>query len=103
MPLYGGIALHANTRVVVLRNEQDQVLYHRRFAHHLPAILEPCAPSRADIEGRVVESTSNWYGLVDGLLEAGDRGHLATPAAMQHYSGRQYTDDHADARGLAQG
>lgn len=41
MPLYGGIALHANTRVVVLRNEQDQVLYQRRFAHHLPAILEP--------------------------------------------------------------
>lgn len=50
-----------------------------------------------------MESTSNWYGLVDGLLEAGDRGHLATPAAMQHSSGLQYTDDHADARWLAQG
>ena len=30
MPLYGGIALHANNRVVVLRNEQDQVISHQR-------------------------------------------------------------------------
>jgi transposase len=41
MPLYGGIDLHANNRVVVLLNEQDQVIYQRRFANHLPTILEP--------------------------------------------------------------
>jgi hypothetical protein len=27
MSLYGGIDLHANNRVVVLLNEQDQVMY----------------------------------------------------------------------------
>jgi transposase len=34
-------------------------------------------------------------------MEADSRVHLATPAAMQQYSGLKYTDDHADARWLA--
>jgi transposase len=87
MPLYGGIDLHANNSVVVLLNEQDQVIYQRRLANHLPAILEAFAPYQADITGVVVESTYNWYWLVDGLMEAGYRVHLANPAAMQQYSG----------------
>ena len=90
MPLYGGIDLHANNSVVVLLNEQDQVIYQRRLANHLPEILESFAPYQADITGVVVESTSNWY-----------RVHLANPAAMQQYSGLKYTNDHSDARWLA--
>jgi transposase len=45
--------------------------------------------------------THNWYWLVDGLMEAGYRVHLANPAAMQQYSGLKYTNDHSDARWLA--
>ena len=101
MPLYGGIDLHANNSVVVLLNEQDQVIYQRRFANHLPEILEPFALYQADIQGIVVESTYNWYWLVDGLMEAGYRVHLANPTAIQQYSGLKYTDDHSDARWLA--
>jgi hypothetical protein len=48
-----------------------------------------------------IESTSNWYGLVDGWMEADDRVPLANPAAMHPYSGLQYTEDSADARWLA--
>ena len=40
-PLYGGIALHANHSVVVVLNEQDQGIYQRRLANHLPTLLEP--------------------------------------------------------------
>lgn len=101
MPLYCGIDLHANNSVVVLLNDQDQVIYQRRLANHLPAILEALAPYQADITGVVVESTYNWYWLVDGLMEAGYRVHLANPAAMQQYSGLKYTNDHSDARWLA--
>src|SRR5262249_61893318 len=101
MPLYSGIDLHANNSVVVLLNEQDQVIYQRRLANHLPEILEALAPYQADITGVVVESTYNWYWLVDGLMEAGYRVHLANPAAMQQYSGLKYTDDPSDARWLA--
>jgi transposase len=101
MSLYGGIDLHANNSVVVLLNEQDQVIYQRRLANHLPTILEALAPYQADLTGVVVESTSNWYWLVDGLMEADYRVHLANPAAMQQYNGLKYTDDHSDARWLA--
>src|SRR5262250_3142791 len=101
MPLYGGIDLHANNSVIVLLNEQDQVLYQQRVANHLPTILEPLAPYHSDLKGLVVESTYNWYWLVDGLMEADYRVHLANPAAIQQYSGLKHTDDHSDARWLA--
>ena len=101
MPLYGGIDLHANNRVVVLLTAQDEVLYQKRLPNDLATILEQLAPHRTEIQGLVVESTYNWYWLVDGLMEAGYRVHLANPAAMQQYSGLKYTNDHSDARWLA--
>jgi transposase len=100
MPLYGGIDLHANNSVVVLMNEQDEVIYQKRLPNDLPTILEQLAPYHADIEGLVVESTYNWYWLVDGLMEADYRVHLANPAAIQQYNGLKYSDDHSDARWL---
>jgi transposase len=54
-----------------------------------------------ELKGLVVESTYHWYWLVDGLLEADYRMHLANPAAIQQYSGLKYSDDHSDARWLA--
>src|SRR6516165_5202846 len=101
MPLYGGIDLHANNSVVVLLNDQDQVIYQQRLPNHLPTILAPLSLHHGEVEGVVVESTYNWYWLVDGLMEAGYRVHLANPAAMQQYHGLKYTDDHSDARWLA--
>src|SRR4029450_9118509 len=101
MSLYGGIDLHANNSVVVLLNDQDQVVYQKRLPNNLPTILEQLAPHHAEIEGLVVESTYNWYWLVDGLMEAGYRVHLANPAAIQQYNGLKYSDDHSDARWLA--
>jgi transposase len=100
MPLYGGIDLHANNSVVALMNEQDEVIYQKRLPNDLPTILEQLAPYHADIEGLVVESTYNWYWLVDGLMEADYRVHLANPATIQQYNGLKYSDDHSDARWL---
>jgi transposase len=101
MSLYGGIDLHANNSVVVLLNDQDQVIYQKRLPNHLPTILDPLNLHHGEIKGVVVESTYNWYWLVDGLMEADYRVHLANPAAMQQYNGLKYTDDHSDARWLA--
>ena len=64
--------------MVVLLNEQDQVIYQKRLPNHLPVILEPLSLHHREIEGVVVESTYNWYWLVDGLMEAGYHVHLAT-------------------------
>jgi hypothetical protein len=101
MSLYGGIDLHANNSVIVLLNEQDEVSYRKRLSNDLPTILEQLGPYQAEMKGLVVESTYNWYWVVDGLMEAEYRVHLANPAAMQQYSGLKYTDDHSDARWLA--
>src|SRR5262252_4946609 len=101
MSLDGGIDLHANNSVVVLLNDQDQVIYQQRLPNHLPTILEPLNLHQREIKGVVVESTYNWYWLVDGFMEAAYRVHLANPAAMQQYSGLKYTDDRSDARWLA--
>ena len=101
MSLDGGIDLHANNSVVVLLNDQDQVIYQQRLPNHTPTILAPLSLPHGEIEGVVVESTYNWYWLVDGLMEAGYRVHLANPAAIQQYDGLKYTDDHSDARWLA--
>src|SRR5215831_336599 len=101
MSLYGGIDLHANNSVIVLLNEQDEVIYQKRLPNALPTILEQLAPYHTEVKGLVVESTYNWYWLVDGLMEAEYQVHLANPAAIQQYSGLKYTNDHSDARWLA--
>jgi transposase len=101
MSLYGGIDLHANNSVIVLINEQDEVIYQKRLPNNLPTILEQLAPYHMAMQGVVIESTYNWYWLVDGLMEADYRVHLANPAAIQQYNGLKYTDDHSDARWLA--
>src|SRR5438067_10090639 len=101
MSLYGGIDLHANNSVVVLLNEQDEVMYQIRLPNDLPTILGQLAPYQTELKGLVVESTYNWYWLVDGLMEASYLVHLANPAAIQQYSGLKYTNDHSDARWLA--
>ena len=99
--LYGGIDLHANNSVVVVLNEQDQVVLQKRVPNELEQILQGLMPFRAQLQGLVVESTDNWYWLVDGLMEAGYHVHLANPAAMQQYAGLKYTNDDTDARWLA--
>jgi len=49
----------------------------------------------------VVESTDNWYWLVDGLMATGYPVHLANTAAIVQYAGLKYSDDASDPRWLA--
>ena len=71
--LYGGIDLHANNSVVVVLDEADQVHYQKRWPNDLDALFQ------THLQGLVVESTYNWYWLVDGLMAAGYRVHVANP------------------------
>src|SRR5881227_1284236 len=101
MKLYGAIDLHSTNNVTVVINEQDQVVYQKRLPNDLALIAQQLSSYRASLQGIVVESTYNWYWLVDGLMEKGYRLHLANTAAIQQYNGLKYTDDHSDARWLA--
>ncbi len=102
MQLYGAIDLHSNNSVVGLIDEQGQVVYQKRLPIHLCTILDQLSAYQTSIQGIVVESTYNWYWLVDGLMRAGYRVHLANTAAIRQYEGLKYTDDHSDTRWLAQ-
>jgi len=101
MKLYGAIDLHSNNNVTVLSDEQDRVVYEKRLPNDLSLIAEQLATYRDSIQGIVVESTYNWYWLVDGLMDEGHKVHLANTAAIQQYEGLKYTDDQYDARWLA--
>jgi len=101
MKLYGAIDLHSNNNVTVLSDEQDRVVYEKRLPNDLSLIAEQLATYRDSIQGIVVESTYNWYWLVDGLMDKGHKVHLANTAAIQQYEGLKYTDDQYDARWLA--
>jgi transposase len=101
MELYCGIDLHSTNSYVVVADERDRAVFQRRLTNDLGVILRALAPFAERLAGVVVESTYNWYWLVDGLQEAGFRVHLANPAAIQQYDGLKYTDDRSDAAWLA--
>jgi transposase len=64
-------------------------------------VLQVLEPHRAELVGVVVESTYNWYWLVDGLQAAGYRVHLANTAAKKQYDGLKHSDDESEALQLA--
>lgn len=98
---YCGIDLHSNNSLVVITDEVDHVLYSKRLANDLSQILAALELHRAELAGVVVESTFNWYWLVDGLQEAGYRVHLANTTAIKQYDGLKHRGDESDARQLA--
>ena len=98
---FSGIDLHSDNSVVVVTDEQDRVLVSRRLPNRLEAIIGLLAPYRSTLRAVVVESTYNWYWLVDGLQAAGFVVHLANAAAMARYDGLKRTDDESDATQLA--
>ena len=101
MTLYCGIDLHSNNHVVVIIDEQDRRILEQKLANDLSVTLKVLEPFRTELAGVAVESTFNWYWLVDGLQEAGYALHLVNTGAVQQYSGLKYSDDRHDAFWLA--
>jgi transposase len=101
MRLYAALDLHADNNYLVVINEQDQVVYRRKQANELGPLLKVLEPFRPQLAGIVVESTYNWYWLVDGLMEAGWKVHLANTAGTEQYTGLKHSNDWTDAHWLA--
>lgn len=102
MGVYGGIDLHANNSVLVLVDETGQSLYQKRLPNDLTALLDALSPYREQLVSVAVESTFNWYWLVDGLRAAGVNARLCDVARSDRYDGLKYGDDQTDARWLAE-
>ena len=101
MTLYCGIDLHANNSVVAVLDEQDRTVYEKRLPNELATIIEVLSIYQTELEACVVESTYNWYWLVDGLMAEGFPVRLAHTSALPEYSGLKYSNDFSDARQLA--
>ena len=98
---YCGIDLHSNNSVVIVSDEADRVVFSKRLPNDLGQIRAALEPHREDLAGVVIESTYNWYWLVDGLMDTGYQVHLAHPSAIKKYEGLKHSGDFADATYLA--
>src|SRR5688572_32794485 len=102
MKLYAAIDLHSTNSVVGVIDEHDTVkLKPRRCKNDAARMLEALAPFQQDIQAVAVESTFNWYWLVDALQAAGYNVKLAHAAAVPQYAGLKHGDDDSDALHLA--
>lgn len=101
MKLYCGIDLHSTNNYLGIYDENDQGVLCERLPNDLGVVLGYLEPYKTELAGIAVESTYNWYWLVDGLMGQGYRVLLANPAGNEQYSGLKYTDDRDDSRWLA--
>jgi len=101
MKLYCGIDLHSNNHYVSIIDEQNKRLKEKRISNELAKTLTLLEPYRGDLQGIAIESTFNWYWLVDGLMDAGYSVSLVNTSAVKQYEGLKHTDDQSDAFWLA--
>jgi len=99
--LYGAFDLHSTNNHLAIIDEEDNKLYKKRLPNYPDVILAELEPFREGLVGIVVESTFNWYWLVDLLMDEGYKTHLANPAGIQKYKGLKHSDDNHDAFWLA--
>jgi transposase len=97
MKLYCGIDLHGDNGVYAIVDENNRRVYKKRLANDLELVRSELEAYKKDLVGVAVESTFNWYWLVDGLQEAGYNVKLVNPEAMEQYSGLKAADDNTDA------
>lgn len=101
MQFYAGIDLHSSNNYMAVIDAEGKKVFKQKMSNEPDIILSKLENFREGVVGVVVESTFNWYWLVDLLAEAGYRVHLANPSAIQKYSGLKHADDKHDAFWLA--
>lgn len=101
MQSFAAIDLHSNNGVLAVIDENDRVLRQKKLANRLELFLSELEPFRATLQGVAVESTFNWYWLVDGLQKHKFPAMLVNTAAIQQYEGLKHSDDQYDAWWLA--
>ncbi len=103
MELYAGLDLHSRNTYIGIMDDALNRVFKKRVSNDLDQILHTLKPFKKRLKGFVVESTYNWYWLVDGLMDARyGSAHLANPSAIKQYEGLKYSDDQHDAFFLAQ-
>jgi len=102
MSLYAAIDLHSTNSVLAIINDAGQPVLQCRRPNDLPRLLDDLHPYQSELTAIAVESTYNWYWLVDGLMDHGYPVQLVNTLAVPQYQGLKHGDDHSDALHLAQ-
>src|SRR5580765_2152525 len=97
-----GIDLHSNNLVIGIMDMDGKRVATRKLPCELSEVTKYLNPFKKRLEKVAVESTYNWYWLVDGLRARGYPVVLANPAGMEQYSGIKHADDTNDAFFLAE-
>lgn len=101
MKTYAGIDLHSSNNYIVVIDDKDKRLFEKRLPNTIEDVSTALKPYKKSLVSVVVESTYNWYWLVDGLQTLGYPISLANPNAIQQYDGLKHTDDKWDSFWLA--
>ena len=100
-PVMVGMDLHRNNVVCGLVDHSGKRLKQKRLPCDLDTITQWLSPHRDRLGTIAVESTFNWYWLVDGLKDQGFEVVLANPAKIVQFEGIKHADDVNDAYFLA--
>lgn len=101
MTLYCAIDLHSNNNVPVVIDDNDRIVFEKRLPNDLSKVISSLSPFKSQLKAVAVESTFNWYWLVDGLADHQFNTLLVNPSAVKQYDGLKHTNDHTDAFHLA--
>jgi transposase len=97
-----GMDLHSNNVVIGVMDLDGKRVATGKVDCDLKAVVKFLAPYKSRLEQVAVESTYNWYWLVDGLQACQYPVVLANPAGMVQYDGIKHADDTNDAFFLAE-
>src|SRR5438874_5818546 len=97
-----GIDLHSNNLVIGIMDMDGKRVASQKLACKLKEVVAFLSPFKKRLEQVAVESTYNWYWLVDGLQALKYPVVLANPAGMEQYSGIKHADDTNDAFFIAE-
>jgi len=97
-----GIDLHSNNLVIGIIDQNGERIKHQKLPCNLQMVDDFLMPYKKRLKSIAVESTYNWYWLVDGLRARKYPVELANPAKMDQYGGIKHAGDTNDAYFLAE-
>jgi transposase len=100
MAFYCGIDLSARESSLCVIDDNQTIVFEQKMVNQLDRIEHSLRPYKEELR-IVVESTFNWYWLVDGLQAAGYDVCLAHTLGLQMITGAKVKTDRRDAYALA--